>query len=84
MSETDDRARPATDTTEIILVTGDRYGVEGRVKDVERRILDAARGSLLELAWFVEADTRQDLGINPEHVVLLRAAVPQQPLTGAA
>lgn len=73
MSESDDRAQPATGTTEITLVTGDRHRVEGDAKDVERTILDAARGSLMELAWLVEADTRNDLAVNPAHVVLLRA-----------
>ena len=66
--------RPVTRITEIILVTGDRYSVEGEVKDVERAILDAARGSIMELAWLVEAETGERIGINPESVVMLRAA----------
>lgn len=76
MSETDDRAQPATRETEITLVTGDRHRVEGDAKDVERTILDAARGSIMQLAWFIEADTGEDLAVNPEHVVLLRASGP--------
>ena len=63
-----------TSTTEIIVVTGDHYRVEGDVKHVERIILDAARGSIMELAWFVEAESREDVGINPDHVVTLRVA----------
>jgi hypothetical protein len=63
-------------TTEITLVTGNLYRVEGDVKEVERVILDAARGSIPELAWLVESDTGQALGINPEHVVTLRAIGP--------
>ena len=55
-------------------MTGERYHVEGDARDVERIILDAARGSIMQLAWFTEAETGQDLGINPEHVVMLRAA----------
>jgi hypothetical protein len=74
MSASDDRAQTATGTTEITLVTGERYCLQGDVKDIERTILDAARGSLMELAWFIEADTRDVLGVNPEHVVLLRTA----------
>jgi hypothetical protein len=35
-------------------------------------ILDAARGSIMQLAWLVEAGTGDDLAINPEHVVALR------------
>jgi hypothetical protein len=60
-------------TTEITVVGGDRYRVEGAAKDIERLILDAARGSIMELAWMVEAATGQHIGINPECVVMLRA-----------
>ena len=38
-----------------------------------RMILDAARGSLLQLAWLIEADTGRKLAVNPEHVAALRA-----------
>ena len=62
-----------TSTTEITVVTGHSYRVESNVKDVERIILDAARGSIMELAWLVESETGQDLGVNPNHVVALRA-----------
>jgi hypothetical protein len=62
-----------TNTTEITVVGGDHYRVEGDAKDVERMILDAARGSLMEFAWLVEADTGARLGVNPECVVVLRA-----------
>ncbi len=62
-----------TDTTEITLVTGDRYRVEGEAAHVERMILDAARGSIMQFAWMVEAETGERLGINPESVVMLRA-----------
>lgn len=60
--------------SEVTLGTGDRYRVEGEIKEVERIILDAARGSIMELAWLVEADTGENLAINPEQVVILRAA----------
>ena len=60
--------------TEITVVTGDRYTVEGDVKDIERKILDAARGSIMELAWLAEAETGARGGVNPESVVTLRAA----------
>ena len=64
-------------TTELILVTGDRYCVEGDAKAVERIILDAARGSIMQLAWLVEAETQEQLAVNPEHVAVLRAASSQ-------
>jgi hypothetical protein len=59
--------------TEITVVGGGYYRVDGDPKDVERTILDAARGSIMELAWFVEAETGERIGINPECVVALRA-----------
>jgi len=63
-------------TTEITVVTGERYRVKCDVKDAERAILDAARGSIMQLAWLVEAETGEDLGVNPDHVVMLRAVRP--------
>ena len=56
------------------MVTGKCYRVQGDVKDVERVILDAARGSIMQLAWLVEAETGEDLAVNPRRVVTLRAA----------
>ena len=74
MSSVERSLPPATHTTEITIVTGDRYRVEGDARDVERIILDAARGSIMQLAWLTDAETGEDLGINPEHVVMLRTA----------
>jgi hypothetical protein len=65
-----------TPTTEITVVTGERYRVEGDAKDVERVIIDAARGSIMQLAWLVDAETGEDLAVNPAHVVMLRAVSP--------
>ena len=62
-----------TAMTEITLVHGERYRVEGDLEDVEERILRAARGSIMELAWLREAESGEQLGINPEYVVMLRA-----------
>ena len=76
MSSSESQPQPPTATTEIILVTGDRYPVDGDVKHVERIILDAARGSIMQLAWLTDAETRSDLAVNPKHVVLIRAARP--------
>lgn len=61
-----------TSITEITVTGGERYRVEGAVNDVERRILDAARGSIMEFAWMVEAESGERVGINPECVVMLR------------
>ena len=40
-----------TSITEITILGGERHRVEGDAKAVERLILDAARGSIMELAW---------------------------------
>ena len=64
---------PTVNTTEVTVLGGDRYQVDGDAKDVEKAILDAARGSLMQLAWLVESETGARLGINPECVVMLRA-----------
>ena len=61
-----------TSITEIAVITGERYRIEGDPKDVEQIILDAARGSIMQLAWLVEAETGEDLVVNPDHVVTLR------------
>ena len=62
-----------TPMTEITLVDGGRYRVEGDAKDVERRILDAARGSIMEFTWLTEVESGEPLGVNPACVVMLRA-----------
>ena len=74
MSSSDRLSQSAVQTTEITLSTGDHYRVEGDAKSVERIIVDAARGSIMQLASLTEAETGVDLAINPEHVVALRAA----------
>jgi hypothetical protein len=63
---------PVTSITEITVVGGERYRVERSAREVEKLILDAARGSLMELAWLTEAESGEQLGVNPEHVVMLR------------
>jgi hypothetical protein len=62
----------ATSITEISLTGGQRVRVEGDAKRVEAQILSAARGSIMEFAWMTEAETGERIGINPEHVLLLR------------
>ena len=74
MSSSEGPLRPGTSTTEITLVTGDRYCVRGDSKSVERIVLDAARGSIMQLAWLVDAETGEDFAVNPDCVVILQAA----------
>jgi hypothetical protein len=69
-----------TGTTEITIVTGERYVVQGEAKAVERAILDAARGSLMELAWMIESETGRPVAFNPAYVVMLRAPRPERSL----
>ena len=61
-------------TTEITVLGGARYRVEVTIEEVERTILDADRGSIMEFAWFVDVDTGERVGINPECVVMLRSS----------
>ena len=71
--------------TEITLLGGERHRVDGDVKQVERLILDAARGSIMQFAWMTDAQTAEPVGINPEHVMTLRAVRPMgQSAAGAA
>ena|SRR5206468_10422787 len=78
---TDIRARDAVSGsagdatwTEIVLVTGERYAVEGSREAVEARVLDAARGAIMELAWLTEAASGEPIGINPKYLVAVRTA----------
>ena len=59
---------------EVTLVTGESYLVSGEREQVETAILAAARGSIMQFAWFEESETARPLGVNPAHVVSLRAA----------
>jgi uncharacterized protein YndB with AHSA1/START domain len=58
--------------TDIFVVGGERFGVRGAPDEVEAKILDAARGSLLEFVWLIEDESGQSLGVNPQHVIALR------------
>jgi hypothetical protein len=59
--------------TEITLVGGHRLRVDGEGHAIEAAILSAARGSIMELAWMTECETGQQIGINPDHVLMLRS-----------
>jgi hypothetical protein len=72
-----------TPITEVTLVGGERLRVDGDAEQVQALILAAARGSLMEFAWMTEADTGERIGVNPDHVLFLRAPTGTAP-TGAA
>jgi hypothetical protein len=63
-----------TPSTELILTGGQRVQVEGDLHAVEAAVISAARGSIMELAWLTEAVTGERVGVNPEHVVMVRAS----------
>jgi hypothetical protein len=64
--------------TEILVAGGQRFRVEGAPADVETKILDAARGSILELVWLIEAGTGTAVALNPAHIVAIRDPKPQE------
>jgi hypothetical protein len=61
-----------TPTTEITVTSGSRHRVDGNARDVARVILDAARGSIMEFAWLIDAETGERVAFNPACVVALR------------
>ena len=54
------------------MIGGERFRVQGARDEVETKILNAARGSLMELVWLAEAESGELLGLNPEHIVAVR------------
>ena len=60
--------------TELRLLNGDVFTVEGPLEEVERRLSDAARSGQSRLAWFTEYDTDGKIGVNPVHVAILKSS----------
>jgi hypothetical protein len=58
--------------TEIRLLSGDVFTVEGTTDEVERSLSDAARSGQSRLAWLKEYGRPDPIGINPAHVIALR------------
>jgi hypothetical protein len=59
---------------EITLPSGETLTVEGSLDEVEKRLSDAARSGQSRLAWFKERGKDDAVGINPAHVVAVRAS----------
>jgi hypothetical protein len=59
--------------TEIIFAGGERHRVQGDIRQIEALVIDAARGSMMAFAWMVDAQTGEDIAVNPEHIVMIRA-----------
>lgn len=62
--------------TEIVLAGGVSVRVPGDPREVEAAILAADRGSIMEFAWMTEAESGCRVGVNPNHVLMLRAIDP--------
>jgi hypothetical protein len=60
-------------TTEMTLLTGERYEVQGSLEEVESTIIAASRGSIMQLAWLTERASGAAVGINPACIISLRA-----------
>jgi hypothetical protein len=55
--------------SEILVVGGERFRVQGAPDEVENKIVDAARGSIMELVTLAEAESGELIALNPAHVV---------------
>jgi hypothetical protein len=64
------------EVVELLVVGGQRFCVRGTLDEVEARILEAARGSILELVRLTEEGSEDSLALNPAHIVALRIANP--------
>jgi hypothetical protein len=62
------------DTTRLLLSTGDSVVVAGSLEDVGKALQDAARSSHGTLAWLVQADGEETIGVNPLQVVTVSQA----------
>lgn len=62
------------DYTEIRLLNGDVFTVEGPLDEVAKGLSDAARSGQSRLAWFKEHSTDGAVGLNPAHVAVLRVS----------
>ena len=60
--------------TEIRLLSGDVFTVEGTTDEVERALSDAARSGQSRLAWLRECGKGDSIGINPAHVIAVRVS----------
>jgi hypothetical protein len=60
-------------TTNLLLITGELIEVDGPAEDVGQLLQNAARSTQGTLAWLEEVGSGQTLGVNPAHVVTIRA-----------
>jgi hypothetical protein len=62
----------SSETTVLLLATGEKLEVEGSLGEVAKRLENAARSSAGTLAWLDVTEVDGELGVNPAHVVSIR------------
>ena len=65
-----------SDLTEILVVGGQRFCVRGVPDEVETKVLEAARGSILQLVRLTDAESGRSVALNPAHIVAVSAPKP--------
>lgn len=61
--------------TQILVVGGERFRVQGTAEEVESKIVDAARGSMLELVSLADAESGELIALNPAHIVAISSHI---------
>ena len=65
-----------SDRTHILVVGGQSFCVRGAPDEIEAKVLEAARGSILELVGLIEAESGRSIALNPAHIVAVSDAQP--------
>jgi hypothetical protein len=60
-------------TTKLLLVTGEQLEVDGALDELAKTLENARRSGPGTLAWLRETVGEERLGVNPAHVVTVRA-----------
>ncbi len=60
-------------STKLVLLTGEQLEVRGPVEEIQRSLQDAARSTAGSLAWLHVTASDERVGVNPAHVVTVRA-----------
>jgi hypothetical protein len=65
--------------TTLVFATGETIEVRANLDQVAKHLENAARSSPGTLAWFDEAAAGERLGVNPAHVLWIRAGTDSRP-----
>lgn len=65
-----------SDLTDILVVGGQSFRVREAPEEVEVKVLEASRGSILELVRLTEAESGRSLALNPAHIVAVSGTSP--------